>query len=403
MATTDPVHTMRVKLVATVEGVLTVKASLLDSGADLSVASGSLVSTLLAAGAAPEITTMRPFCLRPYGADSRPVVVTMQVRFGSLEFKTGCGPLMLRGLRVWVDEAVAGVELTLGLPVMLKLGYSDKTLLENGRRQQAEWDFADQSIATPGEVIHRTLRMEETMVDDIDDDEGMCCTTPGWGMDPHPTDGQVDDDRVRTVLMSKVADIASEGMDEESVRSLQDVLVELRDVQPNLRHRSHGVLYGVRWGLERWHYDVWVIHITEEPFAEKVRNALAVRFQGCAEMSRASGFLESSFEPIGGVHVAAACVWGAEAGELAVEEEFRGVRAKRGDILLREGACVDDPYGLVNAWTEVYGHKGGANIIAGMDDVELDAAGTQFVGEAGDDVVVVQCYGNVIASVVVSL
>ncbi|RHY89814.1 hypothetical protein DYB35_009434, partial [Aphanomyces astaci] len=130
---TDPVHTERAKLVATVEGVLTVNASLLDSGADLSVASGGLVSALLAAGAAPEITTMGPFSLRPYGADSRPVVVIKQVHFGSLEFKTGCGPLMLRGLLVWADEAVAGVELTLGLPVMQKLGYSDKTLLENAR------------------------------------------------------------------------------------------------------------------------------------------------------------------------------------------------------------------------------------------------------------------------------
>ncbi|RHY56318.1 hypothetical protein DYB34_012740, partial [Aphanomyces astaci] len=194
---TDPVHTGRAKLVATVEGVLTVNASLLDSGADLSVASGGLVSALLAAGVAPEITTMGPFSLRPYGADSRSVVVTKQVRFGSLEFKTGCGPLMLRGLRVWVDEAVASVELTLGLPVMQKLGYSDKTLLENARRQQAEWDFADQSIATPGEAMHRTLRMEETLVDDIDDDEGMCCATPDWGTDPYPTDdGQVDDDPV---------------------------------------------------------------------------------------------------------------------------------------------------------------------------------------------------------------
>ncbi|RHZ07541.1 hypothetical protein DYB26_014959, partial [Aphanomyces astaci] len=194
---TDPVHTERAILVATVEGVLTVNASLLDSGADLSVASGGLVSALLAAGAAPEITTMGPFSLRPYGADSRPVVVTKQVRFGRLEFKTGCGPLMLRGLRVWVDEAVAGVELTLGLPVMQKLGYSDKSLLENARRQQAEWDFADQSIATPGEAMHRTLRMEETLVDDIDDDEGMCCATPDWGTDLYPTDdGQVDDDPV---------------------------------------------------------------------------------------------------------------------------------------------------------------------------------------------------------------
>ncbi|RQM19208.1 hypothetical protein B5M09_012009 [Aphanomyces astaci] len=145
---TDPVHTERVELVATVEGVLTVKASLLDSGAVFSVASVGLVSALLAAGGAPEITTMGSFSLRPYGANSRPVVVTKQVRFGSLEFKAGCGPLMLLGLRVWVDEAVVGVELTLGLPVMQKLGYSDKALLENARRQQTEWDFADQSMAT---------------------------------------------------------------------------------------------------------------------------------------------------------------------------------------------------------------------------------------------------------------
>ncbi|RHY15947.1 hypothetical protein DYB36_010594, partial [Aphanomyces astaci] len=69
--------------------------------------------------------------------------------------------------------------------------------LENARRQQAEWDFADQSIATPGEAMHRTLRMEETLVDDFDDDEGMCCATPDWGTDPYPTDdGQVDDDPV---------------------------------------------------------------------------------------------------------------------------------------------------------------------------------------------------------------
>ncbi|RLN99826.1 hypothetical protein DYB28_000772 [Aphanomyces astaci] len=124
---TDPARTERVELVATVEGVLTVKASLLDSGADFSVASGGLVSALLAAGGAPEITTMGSFSLRPYGANSRPVVVTKQVR---------------------VDETVVGVALTLGLPVMQKLGYSDKALLENARRQQTEWDFADQSMAT---------------------------------------------------------------------------------------------------------------------------------------------------------------------------------------------------------------------------------------------------------------
>ncbi|RHY48052.1 hypothetical protein DYB38_012156 [Aphanomyces astaci] len=158
---TNAVKVGREDLTATVDGVVPVRASLLDSGADLSVASGGLVSALLAAGAAPETIVMGPTTLRPYGTDSRPITVTKQVRLGRLEFNTGCGPLMLRGLRVWIDEAEAAVELTLGLPVMQKLGYSEQTLLENARRQQAVWDFADQPDTTPGIAMHRTLRMEE--------------------------------------------------------------------------------------------------------------------------------------------------------------------------------------------------------------------------------------------------
>ncbi|KAF0702683.1 hypothetical protein AaE_015779 [Aphanomyces astaci] len=50
----------RPELPVIVDGVLAVQASLLDSGADLSVASGGLVSALLAAGASLEITVMCP-------------------------------------------------------------------------------------------------------------------------------------------------------------------------------------------------------------------------------------------------------------------------------------------------------------------------------------------------------
>ncbi|RHZ29405.1 hypothetical protein DYB37_011994 [Aphanomyces astaci] len=186
---TNAVKVGREDLTATVDGVVPVRASLLDSGADLSVASGGLVSVLLAAGAAPEIIVMGPTTLRPYGTDSRPITVTKQVRLGRLEFNTGCGPLMLRGLRVWIDEAEAAVELTLGLPVIQKLGYSEQTLLENARRQQAVWDFADQPNTTPGIAMHRTLRMEE-LSDGIDDDEGMCCATPELSMIPSLADAK---------------------------------------------------------------------------------------------------------------------------------------------------------------------------------------------------------------------
>ncbi|KAF0774504.1 hypothetical protein AaE_001796 [Aphanomyces astaci] len=213
----------RPELPAIVAGVFAVQASLLDSGADLSVASGGLVSALLAAGASPEITVMGPMELRPYGADSQVITVTKQVRLGSLEFKTACGPMMLRGLRVWVDETVAPVELTLGLPVIQKLGYNEQTLLENARRQQAVWDFGDQPITTPRVAMHRTLRMGE-LSEGIDDDEGMACATPELG------DAPDDDGPVRTVLETKVAEAATAGMPAEAVEQLRDVLMEFRDV-----------------------------------------------------------------------------------------------------------------------------------------------------------------------------
>ncbi|CAK4679998.1 unnamed protein product [Aphanomyces euteiches] len=84
-----------------VEGVLPVTASLLNSGADLSVASGGLVSSLIASGVPVELLNTAPVNLQPYGASSEPISVAKQVLLRKLEFKTACGPLMLRGLRVW--------------------------------------------------------------------------------------------------------------------------------------------------------------------------------------------------------------------------------------------------------------------------------------------------------------
>ncbi|KAH9109321.1 hypothetical protein AeMF1_015598 [Aphanomyces euteiches] len=215
----------REDLACTVEGTLPVRASLLDSGADISVASGGLVSALIAAGAAVDLTSTVPVSLQPYGAESSPICVTKQVRLWSLEFKTAFGPLLLRGLRVWVDETVSDVELTLGLPVMKKLGYNDQTLLENARRQQAVWDFGDQPTSTPGVAMHRALRVEER-TDDIDDDEGMCCATP----ELRAPDGADDKAIVREILLSKVDDACAEGMAPEDAERLTSVLLEFQDV-----------------------------------------------------------------------------------------------------------------------------------------------------------------------------
>ncbi|ETV90624.1 hypothetical protein H310_14627 [Aphanomyces invadans] len=208
-----------------VDGIVSVQASLLDSGADLSVASGGLVSALLAAGASPDITVMGPMVLRPYGTDSKPITVTKQVRLGSLEFKTASRSLLLCGLSVWADESDPNVELTLGLPVMKTLGYDEQTLLETARKQQAVWDFADQPVTTPGVAMHRALHLVE-LSDEFDDDEGMCCATPEVEESPGSDDGE----HVHAVLMSKVDDAVAQGMDETAVDALRNLLVEFQDV-----------------------------------------------------------------------------------------------------------------------------------------------------------------------------
>ncbi|RHY24253.1 hypothetical protein DYB32_008920, partial [Aphanomyces invadans] len=163
--------------------------------------------------------------LRPYGTDSKPITVTKQVRLGSLEFKTASRSLLLCGLSVWADESDPNVELTLGLPVMKTLGYDEQTLLETARNQQAVWDFADQSVTTPGVAMHRALHLVE-LIDEFDDDEGMCCATPEVEESPGSDDGE----HVHAVLMSKVDDAVAQGMDETAVDALRNLLAEFQDV-----------------------------------------------------------------------------------------------------------------------------------------------------------------------------
>ncbi|RHY46348.1 hypothetical protein DYB30_012112 [Aphanomyces astaci] len=130
---------------------------------------------------------------------------------------------MLQGLRVWVDETVAPVELTLGLPVMQKLGYNEQTLLEYARRQQAVWDFGHQPITTPGVAMPRTLRMGK-LSDGIDDDEG-------WRVQRQNLEIRLNDDGpVRIVLEAKVAEAAAAGMPKAAIEHPQDLLVEFRGV-----------------------------------------------------------------------------------------------------------------------------------------------------------------------------
>ncbi|ETV90162.1 hypothetical protein H310_15006 [Aphanomyces invadans] len=112
--------------------------------------------------------------LQPYGANAQPVRVTKQFRLSSVEFKTAHGGLLLRGLRMWVDESVSAVELTLGAPMMSKLGYDNKDLFDNASRHQVVWDFDDGLTATTGAARYRSMRVA-VVADEIDDADKQSC------------------------------------------------------------------------------------------------------------------------------------------------------------------------------------------------------------------------------------
>ncbi|ETW08619.1 hypothetical protein H310_01160 [Aphanomyces invadans] len=139
-------------------------------------------------------------------------------------------PLLLRGLRMGVDESVSAVGLTLGLPVIRKLGYDDKGLLENAYCHQEVWDFDDGLTVTTGVARYRSLRVAG-VADEMDDDEGMCFATPELsgvsGTDEHSC-GDVA--AVRAVLTAKVDDAAAEGLSAASVNTLRHLVFEFEDV-----------------------------------------------------------------------------------------------------------------------------------------------------------------------------
>ncbi|RHY23197.1 hypothetical protein DYB32_009281, partial [Aphanomyces invadans] len=169
------------KLACVVEGVLPLEATLFDSGSDTSVGSLGLVAALLAAGASVTVRDAGcPLELQPYGAGTPRVTVTKKVKLNSVEFQTSYGPLVLRGLVLWVDDAVKDkAELLVGRPVMNALGYSADGVLAAARKQAAVWDLDSLAPDSPAPTaMARINRLMQTKLEDAaDEDDGMQCAT----------------------------------------------------------------------------------------------------------------------------------------------------------------------------------------------------------------------------------
>ncbi|RLO03094.1 hypothetical protein DYB28_013302, partial [Aphanomyces astaci] len=112
------------------ENIARVDDVLLDSGSDVTVVTRGVMDALDAAGVkVGTVSHSVPHLAYPYGSDAKPVVMTRSVKFNCVTLDTTCGPLVLRGLKAWVDDASTATELIVSRPVMELLGFSVEDLL----------------------------------------------------------------------------------------------------------------------------------------------------------------------------------------------------------------------------------------------------------------------------------
>ncbi|RLN99921.1 hypothetical protein DYB28_012044 [Aphanomyces astaci] len=115
------------------ENIVRVDDVLLDSGSDVTVVTRGVMDALDAVGVkVGTVSHSVPHLAYPYGSDAKPVVMTLD---------TTCGPLVLRNLKAWVDDASTATELIVSRPVMELLGFSVEDLLVGARKKKEEWTF----------------------------------------------------------------------------------------------------------------------------------------------------------------------------------------------------------------------------------------------------------------------
>ncbi|RHY17466.1 hypothetical protein DYB32_010514, partial [Aphanomyces invadans] len=198
---------------ATVADVVVVENLLLDTGANVNVASVALITALEKAGVATQVVVDdTPTALYPYGKETKPVMLSRRLRL-SVALTTTCGPLLLRGVPVWIDdEADADVALIISRPVMESLGFSTDALLVKARSLKPEWDMSDSEFLPSADAAVNRVSASRRTVQDDDPEAGMECSTPVLDLQP----GESKDDRrrrceaeVKAILAAKVEDARS--------------------------------------------------------------------------------------------------------------------------------------------------------------------------------------------------
>ena len=104
----------------------------------------------------------------------------LHVVLPTVELDTPAGTLRLTNVNAWVDTTDKGVNITLGRPVMVAMGYSTEGLLAAVREQGGSVDLSALSVtgANESEAVYMTLKTryaerlsQEEPLEDEDEDE----------------------------------------------------------------------------------------------------------------------------------------------------------------------------------------------------------------------------------------
>ncbi|OWZ11930.1 LOW QUALITY PROTEIN: hypothetical protein PHMEG_00014979 [Phytophthora megakarya] len=146
---------------------------------DDSVVSGGIMRALESAGVTiQEYPVSRT--LDPVGGHL--ISVARKVRFGEVEFDTSAGSLLLRNLDCLVHEEDRALSLTIGRPVMNRLGYTTDGLLAAARARQPEYELLEpeENTVDPSPLVRlqamRTIALE--VLDEDGDELDELVTSP---------------------------------------------------------------------------------------------------------------------------------------------------------------------------------------------------------------------------------
>ncbi|GMF49635.1 unnamed protein product [Phytophthora fragariaefolia] len=208
------------------ENILDLDNVLLDSGADVNVASRGLVHELKDRGVPVWEETWSPCTLATF--DDSHFEVTKRVRFGSIQVQTMAGSLLLRNTPAWVfEQEIEKHTFVLSRPVMERLGYSVDAILAQACDTSREWDMQDLS-GNDGGAIHLiqepSLQQAPPRAVEINDAE-LRVATPDVG-----AAGDNAQAHVAAILADWVAKATDAGLTPEEVERLKIILQDYQDV-----------------------------------------------------------------------------------------------------------------------------------------------------------------------------